>query len=83
MITCHPSVCLPSVSPPTPLNDFSSETPGPVFLKLYVKGGLKICTNGHGPLIEMTAIPIYGKHTEKIFFSRTRTKKALRLNLSI
>ena len=43
---------LPSVHPPTPLNDFSSETAGPIFFKLHVessvKGGLKICTNGHG-----------------------------------
>ena len=37
----------PSVRPFTPLNDFSSEIPGPDFLELYVKpsvkGGLKIC----------------------------------------
>ena len=37
----------------TPLNDFSSEIPGPNFFKLHVepcvKGGLEICTNGHGP----------------------------------
>ena len=48
----RPSVHL-SVHPFTPLNDFSSETPGPNFFKLHVelcvKGELKICTNGHGP----------------------------------
>ena len=47
------SVVRPSVRPSTHLNDFSSETPGPNFFKLNVepsgKGGLKICTNGHGP----------------------------------
>ena len=44
-------VCHPSVHSFTPLNDFSSETPRPNFFKLYVepcvKGGLKICKNGH------------------------------------
>ena len=42
-----------SVHPFAPLNDFSSEIPGPNFFKLHVepcvKGGLEICTNGHGP----------------------------------
>ena len=57
---------LPSVvRPSTYLNDFSSETSGPIFFKLHVepsvKGGLKICSNGHGPLIKMAAMPIYGK----------------------
>ena len=57
----------PSVRrPSTPLNDFS-ETPGLVFFNLYVErsvdGGLKNCTYGHGPLIKMAAMPIYGKNT--------------------
>ena len=47
----------------TPLNDFSSETPGPIFSKLHVepsvKGGVKIYTNGHGPLIKMATMSIY------------------------
>ena len=51
----------------TTLNDFSSETPVPIFFKVHVdpsvKGGLKICTNGHGPFIKMAAMPIYGKNT--------------------
>ena len=42
----------PSIHPATPLNDFSSETPGTIFFKFRVepsvKGGLKICTNAHG-----------------------------------
>ena len=57
-IVCHLS---------TPLNDLLSETTGPIFFKLHVersvKGGLKICTNGHGPFIKMASIPIYGKNT--------------------
>ena len=48
---CPSSVC-PSVRPFTPLNDFSSETPGPNFFKFYVepcvKGGLNNCKNAHG-----------------------------------
>ena len=35
------------------------------FLQLHVKpsvkGGLKICTNSHGPLIKMVAMPVYDK----------------------
>ena len=61
MITPRPS----SVRPSTHLNDFSSELPGLIFFKLLVepsvKGGLKICTNGHGLLSKMAAIPIYGQ----------------------
>ena len=50
----------------TPLNNFS-ETLGPVFFKLHVepsvKGGLKIYTNGHSPLIKMTTMPVYATNT--------------------
>ena len=53
--------------PSTPWNDFSSETPGPIFFKLhgepFVKVGLNIFTNGQGLLINMAAMPIYGKNT--------------------
>ena len=57
MIHCDhsPSVCLS-----TPLNNFSSETPGPIFFKLHVepsvKGGFKIFTNGY---CQMAAMPVY------------------------
>ena len=55
------------VRPSTPLNNFSSETPGPIFFKCHqepsVNGGLKIFTYGHGLLIKMAAMPIYGKNT--------------------
>ena len=51
----------------TLLNDFSSETSEPVLFKLHVepsvKGGLKSCTNGHGPLIKVATMPIYGVNT--------------------
>ena len=47
VVSCHQSICTLS----TILYDFSSETPRPVFFKQHVepsvKGGLKICTNGH------------------------------------
>ena len=61
------SVRRPSVRrPPTPLNNFSSKTPGPIFFKFllepFLNGGLKICTNGLCPLIKMAAMPIYGKN---------------------
>ena len=39
-----------------------------------------IYTSGHGMLIKMATIPIYGKTAKKIF---SRTKKASRLNLGI
>ena len=46
-----------------------------------VKEGLNIFTDGHGLLIKMAPMPIYGKEHFKSFFSRT--KKALRLKLGI
>ena len=53
--------------PSTPLNIVFSETPGPVFFKIHMKpsvnGVLKICTNGHGLLIKIAAMPIYGENT--------------------
>ena len=66
MITLRPSC--PSVGrQSTPLNDFFSETPGPIFFKFHMKpsvnGILKIYTNGHGLLIKMAAMTIYGKNT--------------------
>ena len=62
--------------PSTPLNDFS-ETPGPIFFQLHVElsvtVGLKICTNGHSPLIKMASCQYMVKHI-KIF---PRTKKIM------
>ena len=34
-------------------------------------GGTKVCSNGPGHITKVTAMPIYGKNLEKIFFSRT------------
>ena len=72
MITCYPS---PMVFHPflrcmsTLLNNFSSETPGPIFFRLHVepsvKEGLKICLNGQGLLIKIDPIPIYDKKKKK------------------
>ena len=102
MITCHPSpmVFRPSVRcMSTLLNNFSSETPGPIFFRLHVepsvKEGLKICLNGQGLLIKMGAMPIYDKKKNKqkkkkqkkkkkhLQIFYSRTKKALGLNLGI
>ena len=56
-----------SVRLSTPLNDFFSVTPEPMFFKFHVelsvKRELKIFINGHSPLIKMAAMPIYGKNT--------------------
>ena len=61
-------ICLSAVHLPS-LNDFSSETLGPIFFILHVepsvKGGLKIYSSGHGPLSKMTVMFIYGKNTKK------------------
>ena len=46
-----------------------------------VNGGLKVYSNGHGPLIKMAVMSIYGKNFLKIYFSRT--KKASRLIIGI
>ena len=71
MITYHPSICLF-----TPLNNFSSETPGPNFFKLLVEpsfkgsvgggggGGLKICTDCHIRLVKMATMSINCKNTK-------------------
>ena len=53
--------------PLIPLNDFSSETSGPIFfifdVKFSVNGGLRICSSGHGLLIKMAAMPVHGNKT--------------------
>ena len=77
----RPSVCMSFVHT---LKTFPSKTPELIFFKLHVepsvKGRLKICTNGHGPLIKMAAIPICGKTLKNLLLW---TKKALGLNLGI
>ena len=42
----------------------SSEASGPMSLNFHVLGAgeRKIAKNGHGPLIKMAAMPIYGKN---------------------
>ena len=47
---------------PTPSNDFFETIWQNIFkfhVEPSVKGGLKICINGHSPLIKMAAMPIY------------------------
>ena len=74
LITCHGCI-MPHLAElllllffiEIPMNICPSETPGPIFFKLYVelsvKRGMNICTNGHGPFNKMVAMPIYGKTT--------------------
>ena len=59
-LVCQSFVC----GPPTPLKT-SSLKPLSQFSSdfSWSNGVLKICTNSLGPLIKMTAIPIYGKNT--------------------
>ena len=40
-----------------------------------VNGGLKICSNGHGPLIKIAAKPIYGKKHLKCILDNQETSK--------
>ena len=56
-------------------NIFFSETAWPIKAKFYVEppleGGTKVYINGPGHKTKMAAMPIYGKNSSKIFFSRT------------
>ena len=47
-------------------------------MKAYGRMGMKICINELGYMIKMAAMPIYGKKTLKIFFSRTNGLMALK-----
>ena len=57
------------VCQPHSLNIFSSETTGPMKIKLYMKilwvGGTKVCSNGLDHLTKMATMPIYGKNLKK------------------
>ena len=48
------------------LNIFSSETAGPIKVRFHTEllwdGGTKVCSNGHGQMTKMAAMPIYGKN---------------------
>ena len=59
------SVCLSTFS-----NIFSSETTGPIKLKLHMKTPkdeeTKVCSNGPGHMTKMATTPIYGKNSFKI-----------------
>ena len=47
--------------PLKPLGQFSSNFMQNLLLKGEGGGGLKICSNGQGPLIKIAAMPTYGK----------------------
>ena len=50
---------------------FSSLTTGQIETKFHVKppwdGGTKVCSNGHGHMIKVAAMPIYGKNLKSSF----------------
>ena len=86
VITCHLSVSLPFIRPHHWMTSSKKKkkkknNPGPIFFKLHVepsvKRGLKICTNGHGLLVNIAAMPMYGENTWKF------SPEAFRLNLGI
>ena len=51
------------------------KTTYPIKAKSYVEpswlGGTKVCFRYPGHMTKMAAMPIYGKYTSKIFFTRT------------
>ena len=69
---------------PHSLNIFSSETTWPIKVKFHIEllwdGGTKVCSNGHGHVTKMTAMPINGKN-RKIFFSGTKRPMTLNLDM--
>ena len=65
-------------------NIFSLELAKPIKAKFHVEtpldGGMKVCSNGPGPMTNMAAMPIYGKNLKK---SYSGTKKPMTLNVSM
>ena len=59
------SVCLFTIS-----KDFSSETTGPIVLKIHIQPpgpfGKKSCSNYLGHMSNMAATPIYGKNLKNL-----------------
>ena len=47
-------------------------------MKAYGRMGMKIFINELGHMTKMAAVPIYGKKTLKIFFSRTNALMTLK-----
>ena len=64
---------------------FFSETTWPIKLKFYVEppcvGGMKVCSRDLGHITKMAAMPIYGKNSSKIFFSRTVGLISIKLDM--
>ena len=59
------------------LNDFSSETIGPIVTKFHIQPrenlGKKSYSNGLGHMIKVAAIPIYGKNRKNILLQNLWT----------
>ena len=67
-------------------NSFSVETARPIEAKFNMKpkwdGGMKIYSNGPGYMTSMAPMPIYGKKSEKIFFSGIERLMTLNIGTS-
>ena len=50
-------------------------------MKAWGEIGMKIYTHELGHMINMAAMPIYGKNLKKIFFSRTNRPMTLKLGM--
>ena len=69
----------------TLFNIFSSETTGPIKVKVHMEllwdGGTKVCSPGPGHMIKMATMAIYGKNLKKIFFSGIKRPMILNLGM--
>ena len=74
VITCRPSSVRRAFTP------FSIVTPGPIFFKLHVessvKAGLKIYSNGHGPLIQVAPCSYMLKTIKNLLLQNQESFKA-------
>ena len=78
---------LSSVYRPHSLNISSSETTGQIEAKFHKEspwdGGRKVCTNSHGHMTKMAAMPIYGKNLKKFSSPEPKGRWAWNLLCSI
>ena len=64
---------------------FFSDTTWPIKLKFYMEpplvGGMKVYSWDFGHMTKMAAMPIYGKNSSKIFFTRTDRPLSMKLGM--